>query len=201
MCTVTDTLASGLRTLVQVRLGMMRVQIAASVAILTAASILSTASGNREPTQADVLAIWAEPGAETTYLGETTTETPRVTVMPTVTPTATLPPWPTSRPLPTFQGNLPGVEQWRELVVEIFGEGQADYVLCIMQYESGGNVAAVGSSGERGLLQIHPVHDTWLLSRGWEPYQMFSARENLLAAYAISQGGVDFSDWTTAGYC
>ena len=59
-------------------------------------------------------------------------------------------------------------------------------VLRIMACESGGNPNATGSAGERGLMQIHPLH----FDSTYDP------EGNLRAAYRISGGGSSFAAWT-----
>jgi hypothetical protein len=82
-----------------------------------------------------------------------------------------------------------GVEQWRGLVSEIFPSYVVDYVLAIMQCESGGDPNETGSQGEMGLLQIHP---------DFHPDATYDPRGNIMAAYRISSGGTDFSAWSCA---
>lgn len=73
-------------------------------------------------------------------------------------------------------------------MTEVFGAAIADRVLQIMDCESGGHWDATGSAGERGLLQIHPLH----YDSTYDPLG------NIQAAYRISSGGRDFSAWTCA---
>jgi soluble lytic murein transglycosylase-like protein len=58
-----------------------------------------------------------------------------------------------------------------------------------MACESGGNPNATGSAGERGLMQIHPLHAD----------STYDPEGNIRAAYRISGGGVDFSAWSCKG--
>jgi soluble lytic murein transglycosylase-like protein len=96
-------------------------------------------------------------------------------------------------PAPTYSAPAysyaSGVEQWRGLVSEIFPSYIVDYVLAIMQCESGGDPNETGSQGEMGLLQIHPQ---------FHPDATYDPYGNIVAAYRISNGGTDFSAWTCA---
>ena len=78
-----------------------------------------------------------------------------------------------------------GVEQWRELVISIFPTNTVNAVLGIMNCESGGNPNVTGGVGERGLMQIHPLH----FDSTYDP------TGNLLAAYRISGGGYSWGAW------
>ncbi len=102
---------------------------------------------------------------------------------------------PTPTPVPTIQVSaavytpIPhsgGVEQWRELVASIFPAFAVDSVLSVMRCESGGNPNATGAAGERGLMQIHPLHRD----------STYDPAGNLLAAFRISGGGTSWGAWT-----
>lgn len=121
-----------------------------------------------------------------------------VMVPPTPTPT----PSPTPSPVPTATRTPyiaetrphwnPDVERWRWLVMDVFygaSSAEIDYILAIMQCESGGNPNATGAQGERGLLQVHPR---------WHPDATYDPEGNLRAAYRISNGGRDWSAWSCA---
>ena len=79
-----------------------------------------------------------------------------------------------------------GVEQWRELVASIFPAYAVETVLRIMWCESEGNPNATGAAGERGLMQVHPIHRD----------STHDPTGNLMAAYRISGGGVSWGAWT-----
>lgn len=107
-------------------------------------------------------------------------------ILPTPTtpePTITLIPVPQNI---SAAANPRGVEQWRELVSSIFPADAVDSVLTIMLCESGGNPNATGSAGERGLMQIHPIHS----DSTYDPYL------NLMAAFRISGGGYQWGPWS-----
>lgn len=89
-------------------------------------------------------------------------------------------------PPPQVQDSFIGVEQWRGLVESIFPAFSVETVLRIMRCESGGNSNATGSAGERGLMQIHPLH----FDSTYDP------TGNLLAAFRISGGGTSWGAWT-----
>lgn len=179
------------------------VYVAIAATLLTASAVFASANANGERAQAGLYASgvagWYEgSGLEAdsdSYPEYRATDTP--TIVPTATPTAVPTATPTLRPPATIQGNFGGVEQWRGLVETMWAAQYVDTVLCIMQHESHGIVSNIGAAGERGLMQIHPVHDQWLLDNGWQPYQMFTAEHNLAAALLIYNYGEDFSDWTT----
>lgn len=91
---------------------------------------------------------------------------------------------PVGTPIPIYGE---GVEQWRGLVASIFPAWAVDKVLAVMDCESGGNPNATGAQGEMGLLQIHP---RWHHDATYDPYG------NIVAAYRISSGGTDWSQWS-----
>lgn len=88
-------------------------------------------------------------------------------------------------------------EQRRNAAVirEVFGP-RGDFAVCIAWHESRLRRRAVGREGERGLLQIHPVHFRWA-----KPHRLFGARWNALVAYRLSKRGTDWRPWTTRGMC
>lgn len=55
----------------------------------------------------------------------------------------------------------------------------------VIECESGGNELAVGAAGERGLLQLHPVHQIRVEQLGYTWDQMFERYPNLHVAYTI----------------
>jgi len=112
-----------------------------------------------------------------------------------VEPIFTPPPKATAPALPTPTATLAvasqyhvggGVEQWRDLVASIFPAENVDSVLRVMSCESGGNAGATGAAGERGLMQIHPLH----FDSTYDP------EGNLRAAYRISGGGYSWAAWS-----
>ena len=48
-----------------------------------------------------------------------------------------------------------------QVIRSVFGRN-ADAALRVARCESGFNTYAVGSAGERGLFQIHPIHRSWV---------------------------------------
>lgn len=118
----------------------------------------------------------ATPGPVVNAPAELATPTPETA---TQVPVETRPHW------------NPDVERWRWLVATVFAgssSNQVDYILDIMQCESKGRPGATGAAGERGLMQIHPVHYD----------STYDPEGNLRAAYRISNGGRDWSAWTCA---
>jgi MFS family permease len=59
------------------------------------------------------------------------------------------------------------------------------WALRVLACESGGNPYAVGSQGERGLMQLHPVHAAKFLARGWTWDDAFVPERNLAVAHDI----------------
>lgn len=90
---------------------------------------------------------------------------------------------PPVKEVPVYQ---PNVERWRGLVASVFPEWAVDTVLRIMDCESEGLPEATGRLGERGLMQIHPIHHD----------STYDPLANLWAAYRISRGGTDWSAWS-----
>lgn len=86
-------------------------------------------------------------------------------------------------PSPLFRYEI---EQWRSLVAGVFPD-QVDRVLERIDCESDGDPNKTGAEGEMGLLQIHPR---------WHHDATYDPLGNLLAAYRISAGGTDWSQWT-----
>jgi Lysozyme like domain len=82
--------------------------------------------------------------------------------------------------------------QIKAQVCRVFGDrcGQA---LEVARCETGGTFDphALGSAGERGLFQIHPIHFGWLNER-----RLFQPLYNAWAAYRLSHGGRSWSHWT-----
>lgn len=146
--------------------------------------------------------------AHVAEIGEFTVATAYPTASPTKTATATATASPTASPTPTAEPTATpttvpaaaaavvgqdwslsgGVEQWRELVASIFPAEAVQSVLWIMRCESSGNPTVVGAAGERGLLQIHPVHGAaWAAA--------FDPEVNIRTAYALSAGGTYWRPW------
>ena len=78
-----------------------------------------------------------------------------------------------------------GVERWRGLVALIFPAENVERVLRVMTCESHGDPNATGGVGERGLMQIHPIHSD----------STYDPEGNLRAAFRISAGGTTFAAW------
>lgn len=77
-------------------------------------------------------------------------------------------------------------------ICEVFGPRCAA-ALRVASCETGNTFypRSVGSAGERGVFQIHPVHFGWLdESRLWSP--AYNAR----IAYRLSRGGTNWSHWS-----
>ena len=60
-------------------------------------------------------------------------------------------------------------------------------VACIVQRESRGDPYAVGSAGERGLMQVHPVTWPYLAQYGITPDSLFDPTTNIRAGYLLYQ--------------
>lgn len=80
----------------------------------------------------------------------------------------------------------------RAVIRAVFGD-RASAALRVASCETGGTFdsRALGSAGERGLFQVHPVHFGRLdESRLFEP--LYNAR----FAFRLSHGGTDWSAWS-----
>ena len=89
-------------------------------------------------------------------------------------------------------GNAEGANkhQIRSTICQVFGS-RCGPAIRVATCESRLNPFALGSQGERGIFQLHPVHFGWLNEdRLWEP------RYNARAAYILSKGGRNWSHWT-----
>lgn len=129
---------------------------------------------------------------------EFVTATPTPTRTPTVTPTAT----PTPTPEPTSsQESASAGSVWQQpdvqprvqaptgcpaVILDVFGPA-APAACAVAWCESHWDPNATGSQGERGLFQIHPAFHS---DATYDPYG------NAVAAYRISRGGTDWSQWT-----
>lgn len=144
--------------------------------------------------------------AETTTTTEATTTTaPEVTttVAPTTTvyipPTTTTiyvpppPPAPVVSEPPVVEIPAGSIE---EMICNVFGD-QCQKALSVAWCESRYNPGTVGAAGERGIMQIHPVHIQYLGNYGLTWDDMFDPAANLTYAYALysSQG---WGPWTCA---
>lgn len=108
---------------------------------------------------------------------------------PTEVVQSALTPAPAIKETPEISYSGQSVERWRGLVASIFPGWAVDTVLRIMACESGGDPNATGSAGERGLLQIHPIHHD----------STYHPEGNLRAAYRISAGGSNWGAWSCRG--
>lgn len=81
----------------------------------------------------------------------------------------------------------------RSDVCAVFGSRCAK-AWAVAYCESRGNPRAVGSAGERGLFQIHPVHFGWA-----HPWLLFVPRYNARAAFRLSRGGTNWKPWGRCG--
>ena len=81
-----------------------------------------------------------------------------------------------------------GIEQWRSLVASVFPSWAVSTAMRIIECESKGDPNATGLAGERGLMQIHPIHHD----------STYDPAGNIWAAYRISNGGTDWSAWSCA---
>lgn len=126
---------------------------------------------------------------------EFVTATPTPMRTPTSTPTAT--PTPTPEPTleqtavsawqpPAVQPRVPVHTGCPAVILEVFGP-TAPAACAVAWCESRWDPNATGSQGERGLFQVHPA---------FHPDATYDPYGNAVAAYRISRGGTDWSQWT-----
>jgi soluble lytic murein transglycosylase-like protein len=77
-----------------------------------------------------------------------------------------------------------------QAIVKVFGR-HARAALAVARCESGMNPRAVGRAGERGLMQIHPVHFGWV-----DEARLFDPLYNARIAYRLSRDGTSWAQWT-----
>jgi hypothetical protein len=101
-------------------------------------------------------------------------------------------PWPPRKPRQAWQTCETGAACARSVIQHVFG-GNWQYAYAIAGCETGGTYynRAVGSAGERGIFQIHPVHFGWL-----DENQLWDVRYNTRIAYRMSRGGSSWQPWT-----
>jgi soluble lytic murein transglycosylase-like protein len=73
----------------------------------------------------------------------------------------------------------------------VFPATTEDAAIRVARCESRLYARAVGSAGERGLFQIHPVHFAWA-----SPARLFDPFYNARVAYRLSRAGRSWSHWT-----
>ncbi len=93
-----------------------------------------------------------------------------------------------------------GVEQWRYLVIQYFGDTpNVQKVLNIMSCESGGDPNATGIYGHRGLMQELPEYHQAKADSLFGPgANLYDPEVNIAVARVIS-GGYNFSAWECQG--
>lgn len=86
------------------------------------------------------------------------------------------------------------VDQWRSLVAEHFPEETA-LALCVMRFESGGNLSAMSPTDDHGLFQIH--YPIWGLAFGVSRADLYDPVLNVTLARRIweLQGWAAWSAW------
>jgi hypothetical protein len=113
--------------------------------------------------------------------GDLPTVAPTVSAAAVVATPAGVPSAPVARaPSGGATGECPAV------IVEVFG-ARAPAACAVSWCESSWNPGATGAEGEMGYFQIHPR---------WHPDATYDPLGNVLAAFRISSGGVDWSQWT-----
>lgn len=71
---------------------------------------------------------------------------------------------------------------------------------CIAYRESKWIPTATGAAGERGIFQIHPIHQAWLSDERWA--MLYDPEVNTLTAVELyHRAGDSFDPWTTRGGC
>lgn len=170
-----------------------------------AAAILGVISIALSAGDQDVVATAsAIPEETTTTILETTTTTS--TVVETTTTTEAYIPPPTTAYIPPPEPQPEVVQEpiapvvasgsIEEMICNTFGD-QCQKALSVAWCESRYNPGTVGAAGERGIMQIHPVHIQYLGNYGLTWDDMFDPAANLTYAYALysSQG---WGPWTCA---
>src|SRR5690606_37997430 len=126
------------------------------------------------------------------FVTATPTPTRTPTIAPTATPTPTPEPTPSPEPSevqpPAVQPRVPAptVDGCPAVILDVFGP-TAQAACAVAWCESRWNPNATGSQGERGLFQVHPA---------FHPDATYDPYGNTVAAYRISRGGTDWSQWT-----
>ena len=100
-------------------------------------------------------------------------------------------PWPAP---PYWKTCLTGYQCAVAVIGRIFG-GDISYEMSIVSCETGGTYSnrSLGSAGERGWWQIHPVHFGSL-----NEDRLWDVRYNTRVAWRMSSGGTNFGPWTCA---
>ena len=95
----------------------------------------------------------------------------------------------TARPVETL---APKSDIWSLIAASPWPQSLWGTVACLVERESKGNPVAVGSAGERGLLQAHPITWPYLAQYGITPDALFDPATNLRAGYLlfIEAGGL-----------
>jgi len=81
----------------------------------------------------------------------------------------------------------------RSAICSVFAGQRCGPAIRVATCETGGTLypRSLGSAGERGLFQIHPVH-----FRTFSRARLFEVLYNIRAAFRLSRGGRDWSPWT-----
>lgn len=87
------------------------------------------------------------------------------------------------------------------VAAEFNADGIAGEATCIAWAESTFNALAVGGVGERGVMQIHPIHEPelWRVGATWA--EMFEPGKNARYAAYLRRSWGSWSPWSTAGVC
>lgn len=100
-----------------------------------------------------------------------------------------------SRQAAYAQGSSPQdghrIRSIRSAICSVFTGSRCGPAIRVARCESRLYPRAVGSAGERGLFQIHPVH-----FRTFSARRLFEVLYNVRAAFRLSRGGRDWSPWT-----
>lgn len=128
----------------------------------------------------------------TTTTSSTTTSTTSTIVVPVPTTMAAAPEPIVEEPVAP-PADLVGIEK---MICDTFA-GDCDKALSVVYCESRFNPSTVGSAGERGLFQIHPVHIPYLQERGLTWDAMFDPQANIAYAYDL-YARAGWGPWTCA---
>lgn len=188
-----------MRNITKNRLSIVGITAGIAAAVLGIVSISLSVSNvepevSAAPTTTEIVTTTVKPTTTTTVVEATTTTEAYIPPTTTVYVPPTPPPAPEPIPEPVVVDVPSGSIE--EMICNTFGD-QCQKALSVAWCESRYNPGTVGAAGERGIMQIHPVHIQYLGNYGLTWDDMFDPAANLTYAYALysSQG---WGPWTCA---